>query len=567
MNMFRLDSIRAKLIVGLSLLVALLIGAGVVGRVAIGVLGEEVGNTLAEVRRETALTFALNAGVSQELAASARYLERGAAEDLEAFREAGWRAHRARQSLLSGTGLTSTEIGLIADIDVRLSALEVGLARAHRLRDLGRQGDALEQARSVRPLEVELTRDVDRLSEMRSRQVDRATDEVRAMAARRQQLLLAVIVSAILSGWFIVFHTTRSITTPLTHLVVHAQALSKGRLDHRTGGELPSEFRALADAMNSTANSLAQMTGVATTTAEDVATSAHQLNSAAEQISVAASQTATAMSEVTEGAELQVSSLRDADGALQQVRERAHGVRAGAEELVDLSDEIERLAREKRAEIAHARTLLLEIRQSVDRAAGEVRELNATAESINRFVGIVSRIAEQTNLLSLNAAIEAARAGSAGRGFAVVADEVRKLADQAQHAADDVVQLTAIVTRRVGTTTEAMETGASRVAEIETVSADIDNALDAIGQSADRTRGAARELGDAADANVVAVNDAATGISQAARAAEGHAAAAQEVSASTQEQSAACEEMSSAATALLQGSVRLQEIVAGLRAK
>jgi methyl-accepting chemotaxis protein len=234
---------------------------------------------------------------------------------------------------------------------------------------------------------------------------------------------------------------------------------------------------------------------------------------------------------------------------------------------MDLSDEIERLAREKRAEIAHARTLLRRSARAWTARPDEVRELNSTAESINRFVGIVSRIAEQTNLLSLNAAIEAARAGSAGRGFAVVADEVRKLADQAQHAADDVVQLTAVVTRRVGSTTQAMETGATRVAEIESVTQGIDGALDAIGQSADRTRGAARELGEAADANVGAVNDAATGISQAARTAEGHAAAAQEVSASTQEQSAACEEMSSAATALLQGSMHLQEIVAGLRAK
>ncbi len=560
-------TIGGRLAIGFSGLGALLVLAGIVGSATIGALGREVSTTLATVRRETSLTAALNTSVAQELAAAARYLDRGAAADLEAYRSRGWDAHAAQAALNGSDGLTSTEIGLIAAIDTRLSALEVGLTQAHRLRDLGRTAAAAARADSVRGLETELTQDIARLSAMRARQVDRATDDLRGVADRRQELLLTVIGGAILFGLVIVVSTVRSISTPLAHLVSHARALSQGRLEHRTSADLPGEFRDLADAMNTTASSLARMTGVATATSEEVATSAHQLTSAAEQISLAASQTATAMSEVTEGAETQVSSLREADIALQAVRERAHEVRAGAEEVVDLSAEIERQAREKRAEIARARTLLAEIRQSVDRAAAEVRELTATAESINRFVGIVSRIAEQTNLLSLNAAIEAARAGAAGRGFAVVADEVRKLADQAQHAADDVVQLTAIVTRRVGTTTLAMETGAGRVAEIEAVSQGIDGALEAIGRSAEQTRRAALGLGEAADLNVGAVNDAASGISQAARTAEGHAAAAEEVSASTQEQSAACEEMSSAATALLQGSVRLKEIVAGLRAE
>jgi methyl-accepting chemotaxis protein len=248
-----------------------------------------------------------------------------------------------------------------------------------------------------------------------------------------------------------------------------------------------------------------------------------------------------------------------------------HGYKLGQKQpffyklVADLAAEIERQAREKRLEIARARTLLYEIRQSVDRAAAEVRELNSTAESINRFVGIVSRIAEQTNLLSLNAAIEAARAGAAGRGFAIVADEVRKLADQAQQAADDVVQLTAVVSRRVSSTTAAMETGSLRVGDIEKVSTGIDGALESIGTAAEFTKAAAVGLGEAADANVVAVNHAVAGISLAARTAEGHAAAAEQVSASTEEQSAACEEMSGAATALLQGSMRLKDIVAGLR--
>jgi methyl-accepting chemotaxis protein len=566
MNAILFDSIKSRLWVGFLVILGLLVAAGIVGTIAIGALGDQTASTLATVRRETAVTATLNTSVANELSAAARYVDRGDSADLADFRTFGWAAHEAQRALNQSPGLTSTEIGLIATIDERLSSLEVGLAQAHRLRDLGRAPEAQARADSVRATENELTRDIERLSEMRARQVDRTTQDLRDVASQRRRTLIIVIGFAVIFGFAVVYTTVKSISDPLKQLVVHANAISDGRLDHRTGNELPGEFRELADAMNHTATSLARMTGVATSTSEEVATSAHQLTSAAEQISLAASQTATAMSEVTEGAELQVSSLRDADAALQTVRERAHEVRAGAEEVSDLSAEIERQAREKRAEIARARTLLVEIRQSVDRAAGEVRELNATAESINRFVGIVSRIAEQTNLLSLNAAIEAARAGSAGRGFAVVADEVRKLADQAQAAADDVVQLTAVVTRRVTTTATAMETGAARVAEIESVSQGIDGALESIGKSAEQTRAAALGLGEAADANVGAVNEAAAGITQAARTAEGHAAAAEEVSASTQEQSAACEEMSSAATALLQGSVRLKEIVAGLRA-
>jgi len=562
---FRLDSIRQRLRVGFGVLILLLLIGGVFGFSALSNMSTVISGTLADEQEEGALSARLSAAVMREVSAATGYLESRDTVARAEFQRLSWETHRVQREMNKRPGQIAQEVTLIASIDAKLSDIEIKYATAHRLTDLGRSAAATALAERARVVVTSLLGDVENLSTLEAAKVAAASSELREENDRRARLLVIAIALAVVVAVVIVVNTVRSISEPMSLLVAHARELSNGNLAVRTTDQFAGEFRDLASAMNSTAESLSRVVSIASMTAEDVATSAHDLSEVSRQISVSASQMASSMSDITTGADGQVQQLRSIDDALRTIRNSAEGVLQGAEVVNTLAGSIEESARAKRTEIERAMGILGDVRQSVQEAASEVVVLNRTAEDINKFVASVSRIAEQTDLLALNAAIEAARAGHAGRGFAVVAEEVRKLAEQAQAAADDVVRLTSTVTARVATTTRAMEAGVSRVGEIERVSRDIDGALRTITAAAERTRDAASTVTQAAERNVDVVATAARGVESIARTAEGHAAAAQEVSASTQEQSAACEQMSSASTQLLAGSTQLRELVGGLK--
>jgi methyl-accepting chemotaxis protein WspA len=110
-------------------------------------------------------------------------------------------------------------------------------------------------------------------------------------------------------------------------------------------------------------------------------------------------------------------------------------------EVTDGAEQTASLAGTGQSGLARMEATMRHVMEAGAAINAKLAVLNEKASNINQVVTTITKVADQTNLLSLNAAIEAEKAGEHGRGFAVVATEIRRLADQTAVASYDIEQL------------------------------------------------------------------------------------------------------------------------------
>jgi len=243
---------------------------------------------------------------------------------------------------------------------------------------------------------------------------------------------------------------------------------------------------------------------------DSVSEALSEVNDTAEQVNIGAVNLAEAAQELAEGATDQAASVQE---MLATMNTLSDGLKGTVQQVDDTFHNAMKCAED--AQLS---------RKEMGNMLESMNAISETSKKIENIISEIENIASQTNLLSLNASIEAARAGAAGAGFAVVADEIRNLADQSAKSAVDTRTL-------VEDTLQQIEAG-SKVAYRTS------DVLDGVVEAIQKIAEASKKINEDSVEQAKAVEQADEGIERISEVVQSNSAAAEESSATSQELSA-----------------------------
>lgn len=182
--------------------------------------------------------------------------------------------------------------------------------------------------------------------------------------------------------------------------------------------------------------------------AAGVGTMLEHLSLLVTQVQNSGIQVASSATQIAATAREQEAATSEQAASTSQIMATVAEISATAKELVHTMDEVRSVAEhtttsatDGQQALAAMESAMRHMREATDAIASKLAVLNDKAGNIGTVVTTINKVADQTNLLSLNAAIEAEKAGEYGRGFSVVATEIRRLADQTGAATWDIEQM------------------------------------------------------------------------------------------------------------------------------
>ncbi|WP_034446814.1 methyl-accepting chemotaxis protein [Butyrivibrio sp. AE2032] len=220
--------------------------------------------------------------------------------------------------------------------------------------------------------------------------------------------------------------------------------LSQGQLNlniDETSIDRNDEIGLLADGARTLSEKLGEVIRTTMDMSSELKRSGAELSDSASQASNASSQVSEAVDEISKGAVSQAESVETAAGNTQAIGKDIDEVSDNVEELNAYASEMKTSCEAAMEALEKLISQSTEVQASVQEIGQTIDSTNESAKEISKFSQAITEIASQTNLLSLNASIEAARAGDAGKGFAVVATEIGQLAVQSSNSAEEIKKI------------------------------------------------------------------------------------------------------------------------------
>ena len=247
-----------------------------------------------------------------------------------------------------------------------------------------------------------------------------------AVLAAKASMLVSVLI-AVIAASVCGFLLLRAIMSPMQRIVSILDVMRSGDLSKRLDLERKDEFGAVETGFNDMMAELTALVSQAQRSSVQVTTSVTEIAATSKQQQATATETAATTTEIGATSREIAATSRDLVRTMTEVTSAA--------------DQASILAGSGQQGLARMEDTMHQVMGAADLVNAKLAILNEKAGNINQVVVTIVKVADQTNLLSLNAAIEAEKAGEYGRGFAVVATEVRRLADQTAVATYDIEQM------------------------------------------------------------------------------------------------------------------------------
>ncbi|MFS0725737.1 methyl-accepting chemotaxis protein [Paenibacillus sp. 1P07SE] len=363
-------------------------------------------------------------------------------------------------------------------------------------------------------------------------------------------ILLSIAVSIVV-GAAIAFLISSQLSSPIRRIAQQAKRIAEGHLtdpdikvtSKDETGELAQDFNVMTQNLKLL---ITQVIG----SSEQVAQSSGKLNSAVAELTQASKHTADAIQEIATGIEVQANGTEQSTQAMEEMTVGIRRIADSSAFAYDVSLKSEEEALQGNEYIERSISQMHLINESVREIAGVITESSAHSREISEAINLMTEIANQTNLLSLNASIEASRAGEYGRGFAVVAAEIKKLSGVSSESAKRIIERVDALQTGIASAVEAMRKGEKEVEEGLKLIGHTGELFKNIKDSAVKSVSSIQDTSAAAEQLSASSEEVFASLQEIEKIAGQSAAGAQSISASSEEQIASMEEVGYAAREL-----------------